>query len=67
MACLASNHRMQELARKFAAELTFHFGGVVGEVHAARPTPLSLLRELMADGHGMATAMFNAQSRLMRA
>ena len=34
---------MQELARKFAAELSFDFGDVVGEVAAARPTPLSVL------------------------
>ena len=43
MACLANNRRMQELARKFAAELSFDFGDVVGEVAAARPTPLSVL------------------------
>src|SRR5262245_17925285 len=51
MACLANNRRMQELARKFAAELSFDFGSVVGEVAAARPTPLSVLREFVADGH----------------
>jgi GNAT superfamily N-acetyltransferase len=48
MACLANNRRMQELARKFAAELSFDFGDVVGEVATARPTPLSVLRELVA-------------------
>jgi GNAT superfamily N-acetyltransferase len=66
MACLAENRRMQELARKFDAELTFDFGSVVGEVEAAQPTPLSLMRELVADGHGFATAMFDVQSRLLR-
>lgn len=65
MACLASNRRMQELARKFAAELTFDFGSVVGEVKAARPTPLSVLRELVADNHGFATAVLDVQSRLL--
>ena len=55
MACLANNARMQELARKFAAELTFDFGSVVGEVEAPRPTPLSVLREFVADSHGFAT------------
>ena len=34
MACLAENHRMQQLARKFDAELTFDFGSVVGEVES---------------------------------
>ena len=66
MACLANNRRMQELARKFAAELSFDFGSVVGEVAAARPTPLSVLREFVADGHGFATAVLDVQSRLFR-
>jgi GNAT superfamily N-acetyltransferase len=65
MACLADNKRMQQLARKFDAELSFDFGSVVGEVTAARPTPLSLMREIVADGYGFATAMFDVQSRLL--
>ena len=32
MTCLANNRRMQKLARKFDADLTFDFGGVIGEV-----------------------------------
>ena len=67
MACLAENHRMQQLARKFDAELSFDFGSVVGEVESSRPTPLSLMRELMTDGHGFATAMLDLQSRMLRA
>ncbi|MGA7487179.1 MAG: GNAT family N-acetyltransferase [Xanthobacteraceae bacterium] len=66
MACLADNKRMQQLARKFDAELSFDFSSVVGEVTTPRPTPLSLLREVLADGHGFATAMFDVQSRLLR-
>ena len=66
MACLADNRRMQELARKFTAELSFDFGSVVGEVAAPRPTPLSVLREFVADGHGFATAVLDVQSRLFR-
>ena len=65
MACLADNRRMQQLARKFAAELSFDFGGVVGEVATSRPTALSLTRELMADGHSLATAMLDVQTRLL--
>jgi GNAT superfamily N-acetyltransferase len=67
MACLAENKRMQQLARKFDAELSFDFGGVVGEVESSRPTPLSLMREWMTDGHGIATAMLELQSRMLRA
>jgi GNAT superfamily N-acetyltransferase len=66
MACLANNRRMQELARKFDAELTFDFGSVVGEVTAAGPTPLSMLRELVVDGHGFAIAVLDVQSRLLK-
>jgi GNAT superfamily N-acetyltransferase len=67
MACLAENQRMQQLARKFDAELSFDFGGVVGEVESSRPTPLSLMREMMSDSHGFATAMLNLQTRMLRA
>ena len=66
MACLANNRRMQELARKFDAELSFDFGSVVGEVAAPRPTPLSVLRELVVDGHGFATAVLDVQSRMLK-
>jgi GNAT superfamily N-acetyltransferase len=67
MACLAENRRMQQLARKFDAELSFDFGGVVGEVESSRPTPLSMMREIMADSHGFATAMLDLQTRVLRA
>jgi len=67
MACLADNRRMQQLARKFDAELSFDFGSVVGEVESSRPTPLSLMREMLTDSHGFATAMLDLQSRMLRA
>jgi GNAT superfamily N-acetyltransferase len=66
LACLADNKRMQQLARKYEAELSFDFASVVGEVTAPRPTPLSLMRELLADSHGFATAVFDVQTRLLR-
>ena len=66
MACLADNRRMQQLARKFDAELTFDFESVVGEVESSRPTPLSLMREMMSDGHGFTTAMLDLQTRMLR-
>jgi len=67
MACLADNRRMQQLARKFDAELSFDFGTVVGEVESSRPTALSLMREFMSDGHGFATAVLDLQTRMLRA
>lgn len=67
MACLAENRRMQQLASKFDAELSFDFESVIGEVESSRPTPLSLMREVMSDSHGFATAMLDLQSRMLRA
>lgn len=67
MQCLANNQRMQQLARKFEAGLSFDFGGVVGEVDPPRSTVLSLMREAMVDSHSVATAIFEAQSRLFKA
>ena len=66
MACLAENERMQQLARKFDADLTFDFGSVIGEVATPRPTLLSVMREMLADSHGFATAMLDMQARLLR-
>lgn len=66
MICLADNQRMQKLARKFDADLSFEFGSVVGEVEQAYPTPMSVLQELVADTAGFATAMLDVQSRLLR-
>ena len=66
MLCLADNQRMQQLARKFAAGFRFDFGSVVGEVDPPRFTALSLMREAMADSHGIASAILEVQSRLFK-
>jgi GNAT superfamily N-acetyltransferase len=39
MSSLANNLRVQQLARKFDAELTFDFGSLVGEVELRDPFP----------------------------
>jgi hypothetical protein len=57
---------MQAIARKHRASLRFHADDVVGEVANPAPTPLSLLREFIADGHGMATAILDLQTRMIR-
>jgi GNAT superfamily N-acetyltransferase len=67
MHCLADNRRMQQLARKFEADLHFDFGSVDGAVDAPYSTPLSLMREAMTDAHGVASSILDAQSRLLRA
>ena len=66
VSCLADNQRMQQLARKFDAELTFDFGTVIGKVENPHPTPLSVMRELVVDGHSFAAAYVDFQSRLMK-
>jgi GNAT superfamily N-acetyltransferase len=66
MDCLAENQRMQQLARKFEAEFSFDFGSVTGEVDPPHSTPLSLIREAVADSYSVAGAIFEAQSRLLR-
>jgi GNAT superfamily N-acetyltransferase len=65
MDCLADNRRMQQLARKFEADLSFDFGSVVGEVDPPRSTALSLMREAIDDAHGVAAKILDAQSRML--
>jgi GNAT superfamily N-acetyltransferase len=66
MLCLAENRRMQQLARKFGAELSFQSGSVTGEMKAPHPTPTSVMRELMADSTDLATAMLDVPSQLAK-
>ena len=49
---------MQHLARKFEAEITFDFGSMIGTMENPRPTPLSLLQEMTADGHSFAANLY---------
>ena len=64
--CLVDNQRMQHLARKFAAEITFDFGTVIGTMENPQPTPLSLMQEMTADNHSCAAAYIDFQSRLLK-
>ncbi|MBI3706036.1 MAG: GNAT family N-acetyltransferase [Rhizobiales bacterium] len=61
MQWLPDNRRMQQLARKFAAEIKLDYGSVLGEVDPPRPTPLSFMREAMVDSHNIVTAILDAQ------
>jgi len=65
MTCLADNHRMQQLARKFDAQLRFDFATAVGAVRAPRLTPLSFMREAFADGHRLARAILDVQAEML--
>lgn len=64
--CLINNRAMQSIAKKYEAALRFRADDVVGELENPVPTPLSLVRELVADSHGMATTILDLQSRLLR-
>jgi hypothetical protein len=57
---------MQQLARKFEAELSFDLGTVIGKVKNPHPTPLSVMQELVVDCHSFAAAYVNFQSRLLK-
>ena len=63
--CLMENQRMQQLARKFEAELIFDFGTVIGTMENPYPTPLSIMQEMVADGHSFAAAYVDYQSRML--
>jgi len=64
--CLAENGRMRQLARKFDAELSIQSGSVVGEMKAPHPTPMSVMRELVADSADLALAILHVPSQLAK-
>jgi GNAT superfamily N-acetyltransferase len=66
MLCLAENRRTQQLARKFDAELSFQSGSVMGEMKASPPTPISMMRELVADGTDLAVAILDVPAQLAK-
>jgi GNAT superfamily N-acetyltransferase len=66
MNCLAENRRMRAIAKKHEASLQIRADEVFGEVVSPGATPLSLVRELIADGHGMATTILDLHARLFR-
>ncbi len=61
MNCLLHNRRMQQIARKFDADLTFDTDEVVAQLKAPFPTAISLAREAAADLQGMAGMALQAQ------
>jgi hypothetical protein len=67
MNCIVENRAMQAMAKKYEASLRFRADDVVGKVVNPRATPLSLLREWIADGHGIASTILDRQARLFRA
>jgi len=61
LSCLSQNRRMQQIVRKFDAELSFDADEVMAEVKAPYPTALSLAQEAAAEAQGVAGAVLQAQ------
>lgn len=67
MSCLPENGRMQAIARKYEADLTFEPGEVVGEIVPAGPDYFSLLAEAVEDRVGYVLAVLDLRARAARA
>jgi GNAT superfamily N-acetyltransferase len=66
MNCLAENHQMQRICRKFEAELHFDHGEVVGRVLPASPTYISLWQEAVDDSSGFVMAVLDVPRHLVK-
>ena len=66
VSCLPQNKRMQRLARKFEAALTFDYDAIIGTMENPNPTPLSVMQEMLADGNSFAAAYVGWQSLALR-
>lgn len=63
---LSQNQRMQAIASKFDAVLTFDSDGVTGKIATPHANALSMFKEAAADGADFAGSMLDLQSRLVR-
>jgi GNAT superfamily N-acetyltransferase len=67
MSCLPENNRMQAIARKYEAELTFEPGEVVGEIVPQDPNYFSVMAEAIEDRVGYILAVLELPERISRA
>lgn len=65
MSCLARNHAMQALARRFSADLRFEAGEATTTLPVQGPTAFSLIYEAVDDAADFATAMLDLQRRVL--
>ncbi len=63
MSCLASNHAMMRLARKFTDDLRREPDEAFASIEPRGPTPISMFEEASQDAAGFATAMLDLQKR----
>ena len=57
---------MRQLALKFHADFRIDHASVVGEIETPSATPMSVVRELVTDSAGFATALLDLQVRLLK-
>jgi len=62
---LSQNARMQAIAKKFDAVLTFDSDGVQGKIDAPRANALSMWKEALTDGRDLADSMMQTHSRAL--
>lgn len=67
MSCLATNAKMQAIARKHDADLRFELGEVIGEIVPQEPNYFSLLAEAVEDRVGFMMAVLDLQRRVVKA
>lgn len=65
--CLTTNSAMRRLVGKFSGKITFDRDEAVATIPSALPTPMSLMREAINGGVGLAKAMLDEELRLIKA
>jgi GNAT superfamily N-acetyltransferase len=60
MICLIENVRMQQIARKYQARLSFSQGTITGELDPPYPSPLTLWLEGLDESDGFVSAVIDA-------
>lgn len=63
---LSQNQRMQAIAKKFDAVLTFDSDGVLGKIDAPRANALTYWKEAMTDSEDFANSLLQSQARALR-
>jgi GNAT superfamily N-acetyltransferase len=63
---LSQNARMQAIAKKFDAVVTYDSDGGHAEIEAPRANALSIWKEALTDGQDLADSMIQMQSRALR-
>jgi RimJ/RimL family protein N-acetyltransferase len=67
LSCLAENEKMQAIARKYEAELRFEYDEVIGEIVPQEANYFSIIAEAVEDRTQFMMAVFDLQSRLVKA